>query len=141
MNPTLLWLVIGAILCLMELFLPTAFIEFAMGISALLVALVAIVVPYFGLQVVIWMGLSVGLVVLTRRFLPKRRITGIEDSQQGKTLTAIPKGETGRVQYEGNSWQARCNDSEIEIEANQPVYVIGREGNTLIVVPERLLRS
>ena len=38
-NTTQLWLIAGGFLCVIELFLPTQFILFLMGLSALLVAL------------------------------------------------------------------------------------------------------
>ncbi|NBO32105.1 MAG: NfeD family protein [Cyanobacteria bacterium WB6_1B_304] len=139
MNSTLIWLVIGLSFCLMEFFLPTAFTEFSMGMSALLIVPISIILPYFGVQIVIWMGLSVGLMVIIRKFLIQRKVTGVEGAQLGKTLTTISKGDIGRVKYEGNSWRGRCHDNELEIPANQSVYIIGREGNTLIVIPEKLL--
>jgi membrane protein implicated in regulation of membrane protease activity len=141
LSTTLLWLVAGAILCLMEMFLPTAFVEFMMGISALLVAGISLVLPQFPLQVVLWLVFSTVLIYLSRRFMPRRRIMIIEDAREGETLTAIAAGETGRVLYEGNSWRARCEDYEQAIAPHQKVYVVRREGNTLIVMPEHLLRQ
>ncbi|MEG4232039.1 hypothetical protein QUA40_07995 [Microcoleus sp. Pol11C3] len=38
LTPTLLWLLAGSLLCLAELFLPTAFVAFLMGLSAFAVA-------------------------------------------------------------------------------------------------------
>lgn len=112
-----------------------------MGISAVMVACVAWFVPSLTVQVVLWLLLSLGLAVLLRRFLPKRANPTIEDAKNAKTLTAIPPGQTGRVIYEGNSWQARCEDEQLAIAANQPVYVVGRRGTTLIVLPEYLIHS
>ncbi len=142
-NPTLLWLLAGIALCLMELFLPTAFVEFMMGIAALLVALLSLLIPQLSLQILLWMILSTGLILAARRFLRPQNTTvrEIEDSHDARVLIAIPAGETGRVLYEGNSWQARCEDEHITLGANQRVYVVRREGNTLIVVPETLLHS
>ncbi|NJO80624.1 MAG: NfeD family protein [Cyanobacteria bacterium RM1_2_2] len=137
----ILWLIAGLILCVMELVLPTAFVELTMGISAVMVACVAWFVPSLTVQVVLWLLLSLGLAVLLRRFLPKRANPTIEDAKNAKTLTAIPPGQTGRVIYEGNSWQARCEDEQLAIAANQPVYVVGRRGTTLIVLPEYLIHS
>ena len=143
LSSAILWLLAGSILCLMELLLPTAFVAFMMGLSALVVALVTYILPTttFSLQVVLWLLLSTGLVVLSRRFLPSARITKSMDSMEAKTLTAIPAGETGRVLYEGNSWRARCEDYVEAIAPNQKVYVVRREGNTLVVVPQHLLHS
>ncbi|MBD2463881.1 NfeD family protein [Oscillatoria sp. FACHB-1407] len=141
LSPAAIWLIAGVILCLMELFLPTAFVEFTMGISAIIVALLTPFVPHFGIQVALWLVLSVILVILVRRFLPTGKPKTIDDEREAKTLTEIPAGQTGRVLYEGNSWQAKCSDESLAIAANQPVYVVGRKGTTLIVMPESLLHS
>ncbi|NET60875.1 MAG: NfeD family protein [Symploca sp. SIO2E6] len=143
LSSAILWLLAGSMLCLMELFLPTAFVAFLMGLSALVVALVTYLWPTmaFSLQVVLWLSLSTGTVVVSRRFLPSARVANRMDSIEAKTLTAIPAGETGRVIYEGNSWRARCEDYVEEIAPNEKVYVVRREGNTLVVVPQHLLNS
>jgi membrane protein implicated in regulation of membrane protease activity len=124
----------------MELFLPTAFVEFTMGISALIVAWLTPVIPQVGAQVALWLLLSVVLTILSRHFVPQGKSRLIEDSKEAETLTEIPAGQTGRVLYEGNSWQARCGDDTLAIAPNQKVYVIGRQGTTLIVMPEHLLQ-
>jgi membrane protein implicated in regulation of membrane protease activity len=144
LSPVLLWSIAGAILCLMEFFFPTAFIEFMMGISALLVAGVCLLIPGvpFTLQVALWLVFSVVSVVLSRRFLsPKRPVALPGEDRQGETLTEILPGRTGRVLYEGNSWRAKCGDEERAIAPNETVYVIGSEGNTLIVMPQNVLHS
>ncbi len=139
LSPAMLWLLAGSVLCLLELFVPTAFVAFLMGISALIVALVASIAPQFSVQVVLWLLLSTTLVFLSRRFLPHPRASKNLDAREARTLTEIPAGETGRVLYEGNSWRARCEDEVEAIAPNQKVYVVRREGTTLIVVPQNLL--
>jgi len=140
LSPTLLWLLAGAILCLMEFITPTAFIEFMLGASAFVVAVISLFVPYFPLQVVLWLSLSAGLVTVSRRFLTaKPRNKQLGEAGEGETLSAIPPGRTGRVLYEGNSWRARCGDEERAIAPNERVYIVGNEGNTLIVMPRDLL--
>lgn len=141
LSPAAIWLIAGVILCLMELFLPTAFVEFTMGISAIIVALLTPFVPHFGIQVTLWLVLSIILVMLVRRFMPTGKPKPIDDDKEATTLTEIPAGQTGRVLFEGNSWQARCGDQDLAIASNQAVYVIGRKGTTLIVMPENLLHS
>ncbi|MEG5040080.1 NfeD family protein [Microcoleus sp. B3-A4] len=140
-TPTLLWLLAGSLLCLAELFLPTAFVAFLMGLSAFAVAGCSLVLPYVNLQIFLWMVLSTVFVLLSRRLIPKGTARAIADSQEAKTLTEIPAGEAGRVIYEGNSWQARCEDTKATIPPNQNVIVVGRKGTTLIVLPENLLHS
>ena len=136
MSLPLFWLIVGGVLCLMELVLPTAFIEATLGVSALLVAGVALIVPNFTVQVAIWMVLSVLANWALQRFVPKRTPAALADSTEARTLTAIAPGQPGRVLYEGNSWQARCGDQEAAIGADEPVIVIGRQGNTLLIMSE-----
>lgn len=138
---TLIWLLAGIVLCLMELLLPTAFVQFMMGISAFAVALIS----YLGLsslwlQVILWLLLSTVLVVFSRRFLqPPTGRSKISDAVIGETLTEILPGQAGRVLYEGNSWRARCDDDKLSLAPGQKVYVVSREGTTLIVMPENIL--
>lgn len=136
-----IWLVAGAILCLIEFFLPTAFVAFMMGISALIVALISLVVPQVALQAVLWLGLSVLLVFLSRRFIPRRKIRALQDPVEATTLSEIEPGGVGRVLCEGYSWQARCEDQDQAIAPNQKVYVVRREGTTLFVIPVSILHS
>jgi membrane protein implicated in regulation of membrane protease activity len=141
MNYVLFWAILGVVLCLMELFIPTAFTESALGLSAFVVALVALVLPWFNLQITVWVILSLVFIVLLKRFVPKSTPYTLRDSTEGRTITAIPPGQTGRVLYEGNSWQARCDDETITIPADHPVVVVSRQGNTLFVIPESALKG
>lgn len=142
LNSTLLWAIAGAMLCLMELFFPTAFIEFMMGLSAFLVAVASLRIGSLTLQIILWLLGSVLLVALTRHlFSPKPSNLSTGDDRFGETLTEIPLGKAGRVLYEGNSWRAKCGDENLALSASEPVYIIGREGNTLIVMPQNILNS
>jgi membrane protein implicated in regulation of membrane protease activity len=141
-STTLIWLLAGAGLCLTELFLPTAFVAFVMGISAFAVALLSqIGMGNLWLQVGVWLLLSTFSVVISRRFVTSPRSRSkIQQAIIAETLTEIPSGKTGRVLYEGNSWRAQCDDDKLSIPANQRVYVTRRQGTTLFVMPENLLR-
>ena len=136
-HPALIWLMAGSILCLIEVVIPNAFVTFVMGISAIITAAIALIVPIWGLQVFIWLLLSTALVVVSRRwFHPKSQRIIIKDAQEGETITAIAPGKAGRVLYEGNSWRAKCEDESIVISPQEKVYVVRRRGNTLIVLPD-----
>ncbi|MGB3652168.1 MAG: NfeD family protein [Rivularia sp. (in: cyanobacteria)] len=142
MTTTLIWLIAGACLCLSELFIPTAFVAFMMGISAFVVALLSLAVGNLWLQVLSWLLLSASLIVLTRKYIsPRRRKSKIRDAILAETITEITPGQPGRVLYEGNSWRARCDDEQAFIATYQRVYVVRREGTTLIVMPENILHS
>jgi membrane protein implicated in regulation of membrane protease activity len=133
LNPTLIWLMAGAMLCLVELVLPTAFIAFVMGVSAIAVAAVSGVLS-LNFQIFLWIVLSLLLVYVSRRFVNRKAALKL-DATEAETLTEILPGRTGRVLYEGNSWAARCEDTEAVIAAHQRVYIVGRKGTTLLVLP------
>ncbi|MDW8200270.1 MAG: NfeD family protein [Cyanobacteriota bacterium SKYGB_h_bin112] len=142
MNPTLFWVLVGAVLCTLEVFVPTAFAEVALGVSAFLVALISLVLPQFGLQVALWMIVSIVFVILARHFIkPSRRPQQSLDAIEATTLTEILPGKGGRVLYEGNSWQALCEDETMTIASDQPVYVTGRRGTTLLVMPMKVIKD
>ena len=142
MSPSLIWFIVGLIFCGFELMLPNAFVSMMMGISALVMAGLAFVLPHLGLQVLVWMGLSGVLVFRGRKFLMlKQKYERLTEASEAETLSEIPQGKAGRVLFEGNSWQARCADESVAIAPNQKVYVVSRQGTTLIVMPEDLLHS
>jgi membrane protein implicated in regulation of membrane protease activity len=136
---TVFWLVAGLVFCLMELVVPTAFIELTMGISAIALAFLSPFIPHLGLQVLLWIILSMVLTLVLRRLFPQKTHRLLEDSKEAETTTEILPGQTGRVLYEGGSWQARCSDERMAIASHQKVYVVGRKGTTLIVLPQNLL--
>ncbi|PZO17268.1 MAG: hypothetical protein DCF25_11470 [Leptolyngbya foveolarum] len=135
MNNALIWVIVGVALCAMELLIPTAFVESALGVSAFVVALLSFVVPGWNYQIVLWMVISLLMFWALKRFVPNRTAPALREATEARTTTAIAPGETGRVIYEGNSWQARCQDNHVSIESNQEVFVVERKGNTLIIIP------
>jgi membrane protein implicated in regulation of membrane protease activity len=140
LNPSLLWLLIGVGLCAIEAVVPTAFTAFTMGISAVVIAGIVVLIPgQIGIQVVLWLALSAGLIYLSHRFLPRRNRQSRLDGTVAAAITEILPGQVGRVMYEGTSWRARCADESTIVTPDQALYVIGREGTTLIVVPQNLL--
>ncbi|MGB8700598.1 MAG: NfeD family protein [Thermosynechococcaceae cyanobacterium] len=130
---TWFWIGLGLLLCLMELIFPTAFVELVMGLSALLMGFLSLVIPSFGLQVFLWLAVSLVSLYGMRRFLPRRVPQILRDARAAQTITAIAPGGTGRVLYEGSPWAARCVDPLLAIEPQTKVYLVGREGTTLLV--------
>jgi len=140
--PSQVWLIIGMTLCVIELLipLPTFLIAGATGIAAIFVAAIALILPIPALQILVWMLISGLLVRFSRRFIP-RDSHQLKEASEGFTLTEIPAGQTGRVQHEGVSWKAKCDDPQIEIAAQQKVIVLRRQGTMLIVIPENWLNN
>lgn len=136
-SPRLWWAIAGLILWGLEFLTPSDLVLFLLGTCALTVAVLAPILPSFGLQLALWLGLS-GAALVGLRALGKKLYGGsqeIEPDREGETLTAIPPGQPGRVLYEGNSWRALSTDKTQGIPANRKVRIAGRKGNTLLVAP------
>ncbi len=135
-SPSGLWLLVGAGLCVLELFVPTAFIAVCMGMSALLVSLLALVLPSaFGLQILVWLLGTCGSIAIGYRLNKQRTSNTIRSATEAEALTAMMPNQTGRVLYEGSSWRARCVEGAEPVAPQDKLYVVGREGNLLIVMP------
>ncbi|MEB3161027.1 MAG: NfeD family protein, partial [Synechocystis sp.] len=121
-----LWIIAGSILCLVEVFVPVGFVAVMMGLSAIATAGFALLVPNFALQAVFWLGLSVVLIAVSRRFVPRRSSSlAIKDASEGEMISELLPGHSGRVLYEGNSWRAECEDPHQAIGVNEKVYIVG----------------
>ncbi|HEY9300122.1 MAG TPA: NfeD family protein [Phormidium sp.] len=159
-TPPWFWLITGVTFYLIEFFLakkwpnPYKLIAFSLGSSALITLFVVwqmtaqlginwsiIMYEDFGIQVLYWMGVSLAFVIWVRPTFIKRKKFVIPDATEAKTVTDILPGETGQVLYEGTFWQARCADKLAKIESNENVYVLHREGNTLIIVPTTMFNA
>lgn len=158
-SPPLFWLIAGIVLCATEFSLlksyPLRFkwIALMMGVCALIVSFIlwrgAIALSFnwryimyedFDIQIMYWMGMSLAFVIWIRPIFIQRKPFHIQDATEAIALTEILPGAIGRVLYEGCSWQARCEPSSSSITPHQTVYVLRREGNTLIIVSEHLFR-
>ncbi|HIK21467.1 MAG TPA: NfeD family protein [Synechococcus sp. M44_DOE_062] len=133
------WIVIGLLLIFAELFLPEL-VAGSVGLAALLAGLLAYLGLPIWVQFVAWIGGSVVLIILSRRLVPHGSVQ-IEESREARAITAIPPGERGRVSYLGSTWNAKCSIPNLEIQAGQELYVVERQGNTLIVMPAKMLKS
>jgi membrane protein implicated in regulation of membrane protease activity len=142
MSLVYLWILAGSGLCLIEVFVPFAFVAVMMGLSAIATAGLALLVPNFALQAVFWLSLSVVLIAVSRRFVHRRpSALALKDASEGEMISELPPGESGRVLYEGNSWRAECEDPHQAIAVNEKVYIVGRRGNTLLVYPRAPLQN
>jgi membrane protein implicated in regulation of membrane protease activity len=160
-TPPILWIIIALVFSGIEFLLPKAvpkrfrFVALSLGIACLLNAgILWIASGIFGFdwrnimyedaewQIFYWMGIAFTMLIWVRPTFTHYHIKPVVSvASEGKTITEILPGETGRILYEGASWAATCQDREIKIDANQKVFVLRREGNTLIVLPEDLFHS
>lgn len=110
----------------------------AVGLAAIITAVAAITIPQLVIQLIIWVTLSVALAIVMRGMVPKES-TDLAPSTEAEVVMDIAPGYAGEVTYQGSLWKARCQVSDIAIPSGELVQVVGRKGNTLIVVPTRLL--
>ncbi len=156
-TPPWFWFITGVTLCLIEFFLAKNWsnkyklIALFLGTSAFITSIVDwkmgeylgidwrfIMYEDFGVQILYWMGVSLASIIWLRPTLIKRKKFAIPDATEAKTVSDILPGEIGQVLYEGCFWQARCADKTSAIIGEQRVYVLRREGNTLIIAPESM---
>ncbi len=156
-TPPILWLIVGVVLSAIDLFIQKTqpqryrFYVLMMGVSALIESFILwrgaiafnfswanVMYEDFDWQIFYWMGISLALSIWIRPIFIVRKKFVIPESTEATTISEILSGETGMVIYEGASWKARNEDSQ-GIAPRQKVYVLRREGNTLIVVPDKLI--
>ncbi|OCR02109.1 nodulation protein NfeD [Oscillatoriales cyanobacterium USR001] len=158
-TPPILWLIIGIVLGLIELLIIKTqtqkyrFYVLMMAASALIESFILwrgsitfqfswvdVMYEDFDWQIIYWMGIALPLTVWVRPVFIIRKKFIIPEATEATTISEILPGETGMVIYEGASWKARNEDSQGSIAPRQKVYVLRREGNTLIVVHEKFIR-
>ena len=145
MDPWALWLIVGIISVIIEIFDP-AFFFLALGVGAIATSLLSIT-PFirnslFG-QLLIFAVLSFVTFLLMRK-LGKKVLadSGVETNvyalkgQTGIVTQTIQPQARGRVKVGGEEWSAICEDDS-EIEVGSRVVVLGIDGNKLIVKKEQ----
>ena len=124
-------------------FLGPNFVLFFFGIGALLTAATTALFPPLGgsllIQVLVWLGASVGTMLSLRRYLKgifRGRVDRqpLEDEYRGKEATvveAIASGHTGRVRFQGTTWDAVSYDETFA--PGDAVQILKHENLTLVV--------
>lgn len=133
--PTHTWWLLSGFACLaLGLVIPEPGLP-AMGLAAMITAIAALSIPSPPLQMLLWGGLSIVLSLLMKAMVPKES-KQLSKSTEARVVTTIPPGGLGQVLYEGSLWKAHCHVTDMAIAPEQTVYVVGRRGTTLVVVPE-----
>lgn len=136
MTAAMYWLIAGIALLGFEILVPEL-IAGAIGLAALVTSVAALFLPV-GFQVAVFVGLAITFVIWGRKLVP-RDSPALEESRDARALEAIPAGRKGRVRYAGSNWNARCIHDTVSITADQELYVVERQGNTLLVMPAKML--
>lgn len=135
----LIWIIVGAVFFIIELFTPMLFF-LNLAFAAFLGGAVA---AYLGLdvlwQILIFGGMSALLLLCLRPLLVKKfqtndTTTGLDEKyigQNAKTV-ALTNANEGRVAIYGEEWMAKSNDGS-EIPAESIVKIIRNEGTIFFV--------
>lgn len=139
--PLWTWLILGIVLMVAELLLPTGFFLFFFGLGGVVTGVLALLglLPSLVAQGLVFIGISLFCVVLLRKpLLAKfhlRNRTHAVDSLVGETAQALeaiaPQG-FGKVELRGSSWSA-LNTGSVLIAADVRCRVEKIEGLTLHV--------
>jgi membrane protein implicated in regulation of membrane protease activity len=136
----IVWLVIGVVLALAELFSATfVLVMFAAG--ALAAAIAAGVGLPFWVQMLVFAGVSAGALAAVRPALARRLHPESLDAKvglaaiQGELGTVLERIDLdhGMIKVDGETWSARSYDSEQIMEPGERVRVIEIKGATVYV--------
>ncbi|MGB3494786.1 MAG: NfeD family protein [Elainellaceae cyanobacterium] len=128
-----LWILGGVSLLGLGLFVGEPSLA-AIGLAAIITAIAALSVPSISVQLIIWSILSVSLAVVMRGMVPQQA-TDFRRQVEAEVTGVIPPGRAGEVTFEGSLWKAKCQIPDLEVHEGEIVHVVGRQANTLIVLP------
>jgi len=144
------WLVLGIVLMIVEMFIPT-FASLWFGAAAIIVAALAWLLPISILwQVLIWLGLAVLLMIAWFKYIKPLSVDRTKAGLGGSViigetgmLIVKPQGnQLGRVRFSvpivgADEWFCRTREQGIEV--GDRVVVVDISGNELIVAPAKRL--
>jgi membrane protein implicated in regulation of membrane protease activity len=142
MEAWVVWVVIAVVLLIAEA-TTSAFVAVYFGVAALITAAVAAAGLGTPIQLVAFVAIAGGSLLLTRPALQRAagKATGIRtgvDAMQGRIgVVTRPIGEldSGQVKIGGETWTARCYYDEEAIPVGSRVEVVKVEGVTALVIP------
>jgi len=133
------WCVIGLVLFVAELFIPSGFFLLVLGIAGILVGLIMLTgIPLgWALQTVVFCVIAIALWVLLAGRLQKaisRKTPSTEgtDGKVVKVLAPIAPGEIGSGELWGSTWRIK-NVGLVPLTVGLEVVVVHSEGVTLHV--------
>ena len=137
----LLWFLLALVLLALE----WLGVEFdgllAAALAALMVSLISAWLPLnLGLQLLLFAGGSVALLLVLQRWSAHKRERAIrqsEGSQYAEVISGFEAGsDQGRVLWHGQSWAAENLEPRQALQPGSQVLVMGRDGTNLQVLPE-----
>jgi len=137
LSPWQIWIILGIVLCLLEIF-GSGFFLLSLGLSCVLVAIASLILGFKG-QIIVFIFGSTALFFLSRRLVYWRKIPHEEafgtDSMIGKEGVTEEEitDEGGYVKIGGESWPARPADGK-PIVRGVKIIVKAMEGNKLYIL-------
>lgn len=139
MHPSLIWMIVGLAVLIVELMVGTFFLLW-IAAGALLTALLAAFVPIGWVQWLFFAFSSLVLLLATRPLARSVHASVTTPSNvdsligaEGLVVERVdPRANTGRVRVRSEDWRAR---SASAIEADTRVMIYAVEGTTLLVSP------
>ncbi|MEL6223516.1 MAG: NfeD family protein [Cyanobacteria bacterium J06626_14] len=138
-SPHRLWLISGLVVLGLGMLVGEPGIA-SIGLAALITAVLALSVPSISVQLIVWSILSLALAIVLRGLVGQKTKPSQWQTEAEVTMT-IPEGRVGEVAYEGTLWKAKCDIADLQVSQGELVYVVGRQGNTLLVMPVRFMNS
>ena len=137
---TIFWAVLGISLWVIEVFTP-GLIAGSIGTAALLMLLVGLPIASPALQFFVFALLSAAFIAISNRLVPKMHpeLDSPFYREQVTVTTDILPGELGRVAFQGTTWSARCELSDLPLSVGTKVMIVGQKGNVLEVMPINML--
>lgn len=140
MSPSLLWMIAGLALLILELFTTTFFLMW-IAAAALLTALLSLLVPLVWLQWIVFTAVSVLLLIFTKPLARRLHTRATAPSnvdallgQEAVVLETINEAaNSGRVRVRSDEWRARGSGI---IPQGETVIITGVAGATLLVRPK-----
>ena len=146
------WLVLGFLLLIVEMFVPT-FASLWFGAAAIIVAALALLLPIPLLfQVLIWLTLSVLFMFAWVKYIKPLSMSRKKAAQHsnliigetGMIVVKPQKGISGMVRFNVPIWGADewpCRTAGVNVETGDRVVVIKVVGDELIVAPSQRLQA
>lgn len=135
------WIILAVILGVIEL-LSTTFILLWVAFSAFVTGILSLFLHVFGIQLLVFIFLSIILLILTRPLVKRWRGSPTSTYQsnvqrlvgeEGVMVSKIMEGKTGMVRVGNETWSARGEFPEAIVERGDRVLVVAVKSSLLIV--------
>lgn len=138
MDPWMIWVALGVICIIIEIFTP-GFLFMSFGIGAIFTGLFSLVIENLAWQILIFAIITFLGFILLRKFYKKLISEDYEQTnvqaligKKGIVTDEIPENDRGHVKISGEEWSAIAED-ESAIAENSKVIVKKIDGNKVIV--------